>query len=165
MIPHTHTHARISRQEMSKSHPNNDRPTAQRSLFQTPSDSSDLPESNNPVSNGTTTDETSPDIFENDNSSGASRESAPATDDTQTGTDTTTTTPNAEADTIAQLRAQISRLNDQMLRMSNQRSPAIFSPGSSAFSMQFSHSREYWARPIQNTIYPGEDAQFSSKRT
>ena len=103
-------------------------------------------------------------MFESEPSPNASNNPVPGTSNTPNETDTATTTPSVEPVTIAQLKAQITRLSEQVLRMSNQSSPAIFSPGSSTFAMQLSNSREYWARPIRNTIYPGEDAQFSSKR-
>ena len=140
-----------------------DRPTAQRSLFQTPTNPSTRNPSGNASSTNTATAGTDPVQFTDtgDSPSTPHGSSPVATDESS---NVGSSTSNDESNTIAQLRAKIQELNDAVLKMSGQISPAMFSPGSSALSMQLAYSREYWARPIKHTIYPGEDAQFASKR-
>ena len=68
------------------------------------------------------------------------------------------TASRTQSELFEAMQKQIRQLTEQVTLMKS----GALSP-SSATSEPFL-SREYWARPIANTIYPGEDAKFSSKR-
>ena len=69
------------------------------------------------------------------------------------------TAPNS----VAAMQAQIQALQQQVILMSNRMNAPT--PALTPVAPQpLYQSKEYWARPICNTVYPGETAKFSAKR-
>ena len=101
-----------------------DRPTAQRSLFQTPTNPSTHNPSGNTSSTNTVTVGTDPVQFtDTGDSPSAPHGSSPVATDESSNVGSSTS--NDESNTIAQLRAKIQELNDAVLKMSGQISPAM----------------------------------------